>query len=101
MEFQCSSLQVKNTIKYIWYDLQQLSVPFFFVMYMFSGIQLWPIVFCTSNLPPHVRGNIQYLILAGMWLGCTKPDINVILKPVLSKLQNIKDNGIHRMVKRL
>ena len=63
------------------------------------GIQLWPIQFCISNLPPHLRGNVQNLIVAGLWLGCVKPNLNSILQLVLNKLKYHKENGINIQTK--
>ena len=63
------------------------------------GIQLWPIQFCISNLPPHLRGNVQNLIVAGLWLECVKPNLNSILQLVLNKLKYHKENGINIQTK--
>ena len=44
-------------------------------------------------MPLHIRVNRKYIILASIWYGLTKPDMNILLKPVLSKLHELHTNG--------
>ncbi|KAL5488809.1 hypothetical protein EMCRGX_G017810 [Ephydatia muelleri] len=39
-----------------------------------------------TSLPPALRMNVSNLILAGIWLGPVKPKMEMILQPVLEKL---------------
>ena len=45
------------------------------------------------NLPPHIRFNRKYIILASVWYGPSKPDTNILLKPTLSKLNLLHTIG--------
>lgn len=42
-----------------------------------------------TSLPPHIRMNVAYLLLGGIWLGPVKPDMKVILEPILEKIDNL------------
>ena len=42
-----------------------------------------------TNLPPKIRMNAEYLLLAGVWLGPVKPDMKIILQPILESITNI------------
>eukprot|EP00731_Ephydatia_muelleri_P012555 Em0006g1449a len=57
-----------------------------------SGLQLWPIELCIANLPPEIRYNVQYLLVGGLWLGSVKPDMNKILKPILTRIKKLEDS---------
>eukprot|EP00731_Ephydatia_muelleri_P032131 Em0023g638a len=57
-----------------------------------SGLQLWPIELCIANLPPEIRCNVQYLLVGGLWLGSVKPDMNKILKPILTRIKKLEDS---------
>lgn len=53
---------------------------------LFSGNGLWPVELSIVNLPPHLRFNRRFIILASIWYGPNKPDMNTLLQPVLTKL---------------
>lgn len=55
---------------------------------------MWPIQLCVTNLPPDVRMDLRYLLLAGVWLGSVKPAMSVILQPILDKIHCLYENGI-------
>ena len=38
--------------------------------------------------------NIENLLLAGVWLGPVKPNLAIILKPILERLERLKSEGI-------
>ena len=38
--------------------------------------------------------NVDNLLLAGVWLGPVKPDLSVILKPILERIDVLKTDGI-------
>ncbi|KAL5516531.1 hypothetical protein EMCRGX_G001891 [Ephydatia muelleri] len=57
-----------------------------------SGLQLWPIELCIANLSPEIRYNVQYLLVGGLWLGSVKPDMNKILKPILTRIKKLEDS---------
>ena len=49
------------------------------------GQSLWPIELSITSLPPHIRMNVDYLLLGGIWLGPVKPDMRTILQQARSK----------------
>lgn len=59
-----------------------------------SKQSVWPILLSVTSLPPGVRMNAENIILAGIWQGPIKPPMNLILSPVLDKIQDIKSHGI-------
>ena len=63
-------------------------------MFRASKWSIWPIQLCITSLPPEVRMNIQNLVLAGVWLGPVKPNLLVILKPILERIDVLKTDGI-------
>ena len=67
-----------------------------------DGVQLfkssrqsfWPILLAVTSLPPGIRMNAENIILAGIWQGPVKPPMELILSPVLDKIDFIKTEGI-------
>ena len=49
---------------------------------------------CITNLPPEIRMDLRYLIIAGVWQGPGKPDMSIILQPILEKLRFLYEKGI-------
>lgn len=49
---------------------------------------------CIANLPPHIRMNVEYLLLGGVWLGPVKPQMSVVLTPILRRINNLLNLGI-------
>lgn len=60
----------------------------------YLGQSLWPVMLSITSLPPSIRMNFRYLLLAGIWLGNVKPDVSIILQPVLDKVHDLYVNGI-------
>lgn len=60
-----------------------------------SGQSLWPIQLCVTSLPPNIRMDFRHLLLAGVWLGNVKPDMSIILQPVLDKIYHLSTEGIN------
>ena len=58
------------------------------------GQSLWPVQLCITNLPPDVRMDLRYLLFAGVWLGPLKPEMSIILQPVLDKIHTMYEQGI-------
>ena len=57
-------------------------------MLLSAGQSIWPFHLCITSLPPEIRMNVDYLLLAGVWLGPGKPsNIFVFLQLVLDKIQ--------------
>lgn len=55
---------------------------------------MWPIQLCITNLPPDIRMDLRYLLLAGIWLGPVKPDMVVILQPILDRIHTLYKEGL-------
>ena len=55
---------------------------------------LWPIYLMVSSIPPHQRTRTDNLIIAALWYGPVKPDMNVLLQPVLENISHLHHNGI-------
>lgn len=66
-------------------------VLFFLII---TGQTLWPIQLCITSLPPNVRMNFRYLLLAGVWLGPVKPMMDTILRPVLESIHKLYTEGL-------
>jgi len=54
-----------------------------------SNQSFWPILLAGTNLPPGIRMNYENLILAGVWQGSIKPDLDYILMKVLEKINDL------------
>ena len=59
-----------------------------------SKHSMWPVYFSVRNLPPEIRFNEKFQIIAGVWFGPKKPDMSLFLKPTIKKLNHIMYNGI-------
>ena len=60
-----------------------------------SKHSMWPVYLIMCNLPPQIRINEKFQILAGAWCGPKKPlDMSLLLKPVVNKLHNLLYSGI-------
>eukprot|EP00731_Ephydatia_muelleri_P021409 Em0013g1136a len=55
---------------------------------------IWPVMLALTSLPPALRMNVSNLIQAGIWLGPVKPKMEMILQPVLEKLDVYGKKGI-------
>ena len=47
-----------------------------------------------TSIPPHLRSKVDNLIVAALWYGPVKPDMDVILKPILEKISSFNVNSI-------
>ena len=60
-----------------------------------AGQSIWPFHVFITSLPPEIRMNVDYLLLAGVWLGPGKPNnIFVFLQPVLDKVHRLHQEGL-------
>lgn len=65
------------------------------IMLLSAGQSIWPFHLCITSLPPEIRMNVDYLLLAGVWLGPGKPsNISVFLQPVLDKVHHLYQEGL-------
>ena len=93
MECPFSSHQVQ--IYFTSYEWQQPHIQHNILsLFLSSGQSLWPVELCITNLPPDIRMNTKYLLLAGVWLGPGKPDMSIVLKQILEKIYDLHSIGI-------
>ena len=60
-----------------------------------SRHSMWPVFLMLCNLPPEMRMDERFQILAGIWYGPKKPaDMALVLNPVIIKLQGLLQHGI-------
>lgn len=58
-----------------------------------SKTSMWPIFLMINELPYKMRISRDYMILAGLWCGSTKPQMNMFLSPLHASLQKLR-NGV-------
>ena len=63
-------------------------------MHVHVGQTLWPVLMFTTSLPPEVRMNVENMLVGALWLGPCKPSMEVLLPPVLSKIDLLFNNGL-------
>ncbi|KAL5503184.1 hypothetical protein EMCRGX_G010092 [Ephydatia muelleri] len=83
-------VEIDDAVEHIELILCTDGVPLF----KSSGQSIWPVVLSITNLPQASRMNVSNLILAGIWLGPVKPTMDIILKPILEKLELYNKKGI-------
>lgn len=54
---------------------------------------LWPVYLEIGNYPPSIRFRTENTIICGFWIGQSKPDLNMILKPILKVIDNLNILG--------
>ena len=60
-----------------------------------SKHSIWPVYLMVCNLPPNIRMNEKFILLAGVWFGPKKPkNISLVLQPVIDKIKILSDKGI-------
>ena len=57
-----------------------------------SSYSIWPIQLMINELPFHVR-NTEILV-AGLWFGKDKPDMNVFLAPFVQNMNQLSENDV-------
>ena len=58
-----------------------------------SRSTLWPVYLEIGNYPPSIRFRTENTIICGFWIGQSKPDMNMILKPILKVIDNLNILG--------
>ena len=56
-----------------------------------SQQELWVVLGTICEVPPQLRSS--FVIVAGLYVGVKKPDMNVFLEPLCSSLQKLWENG--------
>lgn len=57
-----------------------------------SSLQIWPIQVSLNEVPVRVRQSKP--IIAGLWFGKNKPDMNIYLRPFVKFMNRLSDEGI-------
>jgi len=75
-------------------------LSFFIVNTVFksSTVSMWPVYLLVSTLPVKVCMNSSNIILAGLWVGPTKPPVKLLLDPVISILEHIKNESFEILI---
>lgn len=58
-----------------------------------SNTSVWPIFLMVNELPYRMRTSREFMLLAGLWCGQTKPVMNLFLSPMMESL-DILQNGV-------
>ena len=58
-----------------------------------SSTALWPVYLEIANLPPALRFRHDNAITCAVWVGRTKPNMNVLLKPVMEDINHMNVVG--------
>ena len=56
---------------------------------------LWPVYLMVTSIPPHQRTRVDNLIVAALWHGPTKPDMEIVLQPILENISSLNRDGIY------
>ncbi len=59
-----------------------------------SKLTLWPVYLTILNLPANIRMNSENVILCGLWVGPTKPEMDLLLNPVTKCLRQLFTSGL-------
>ncbi len=55
---------------------------------------LWPVYLMVTNIPPQLRVKIDNLIVAALWFGPTKPNMDILFQPILKSISSLRRDGI-------
>ena len=59
-----------------------------------SSISLWPVYLLILNLPPAIRVCAENIVLCGLYVGPTKPDVKILLEPIMKRLSTLSSVGV-------
>lgn len=57
-----------------------------------SNTSVYPVFLQINELPPHLR--IKHMLLSTIWVGKGHPDMNLLLDPVITELNELYETGI-------
>ena len=63
-----------------------------------NQISLWPVLLQVLNLPPSIRFKAENIIMCGMWYGIRKPDMKLLLDPVVKTLEDLYRDGFETQI---
>ena len=58
-----------------------------------SQSTMWPVYLEIANFPPMIRFRHDNVIICGVWVGQSKPDMNILLKPILEDIDKMNTLG--------
>lgn len=58
-----------------------------------STIAMWPVYLTILNLPPNIRMNANNMLLAGLWVGPKKPEMSLLLDPIVKNINCLCNKG--------
>ena len=59
-----------------------------------SKFSLWPLYFVINELPYKLRKLKENMIIAGLWFGESKSNMNIYLKPIVKELMVLEQHGV-------
>ena len=65
--------------------------------YKFSKKSVWPVYIMLNEIPPQER--INNVIVVGLWFGKSKPDLNMLLDPIVDMMNELSETGIKVKIK--
>ncbi|XP_034025419.1 uncharacterized protein LOC117509911 [Thalassophryne amazonica] len=58
-----------------------------------SNFSVWPLFATINEISPHMHR--KHMIMAGLWFGECKPNMNTFLKPFVDELRDLGADGLH------
>ena len=55
---------------------------------------LWPVYLMVSSIPPEHRTKVENMLVAALWFGPHKPQMDCLLDPTLKNISALNKNGI-------
>lgn len=59
-----------------------------------SSVSLWQVYLRILNLPASIRAYTENIILCGLYTGPTKPDMKLLLEPIMERLNKLSSVGV-------
>uniref|UniRef100_A0A1X7UUJ2 Transposase domain-containing protein n=1 Tax=Amphimedon queenslandica TaxID=400682 RepID=A0A1X7UUJ2_AMPQE len=58
-----------------------------------SKVSVWPIYLEVANFPPPIRFRIDNTIICGLWVGQSKPEMDIVMGPILKEIDELNMLG--------
>ena len=58
-------------------------------LYKSSRSTLWPVYLEIANFPPPIRFRCDNVVICGLWVGQSKPDMSALLKPIMDDIDQL------------
>ena len=62
-------------------------------MFKSSCLTIWPVYLQIANLLPQIRIRHDNILTCGLWVGQTKPSMDILLSPVLQQMDRLNATG--------